>query len=192
MKQRFSNVLHAHLSKKVALASLYRIHRLAQSVGNIIHRVTLGRQSQNISLSLAQGYAFFLFPLVAQCGIFKIATLTILLHDDMSRLIGSCQRYGAEGKPYSSVIRKENRSEVMMNQSALTAISKMKVVRDGIVEAPAHRRANGASPMHAFAYKGTMFFLWRGRKWHVFWLFFLRFRSWLLQLQRVVGVWERP
>ena len=91
MKQRLGNVLHAYLGEKVALASLYRIHRLAQSVGNIIHRVTLGRQSQNISLCLAQGYAFFLFPLVAQGGIFKIATLTILLHDDMSRFIGCCQ-----------------------------------------------------------------------------------------------------
>ena len=133
MKQCLGNVFHAHLCEKVALASLYRIHRLAQSVGNIIHRVTLGRQSQNISLCLAQGYAFFLFPLVAQCGIFKIATLTILLHDDMSRFIGCRQRYGAEGKPYSSVIRKKYRSELMMNQSAMSAIGKMKVVRDGIV-----------------------------------------------------------
>ena len=39
MKQRLGNVLHAHLSEEVALASLYRIHRLAQSVGNIIHRM---------------------------------------------------------------------------------------------------------------------------------------------------------
>ncbi len=91
MKQRLGNVLHAHLGEKVALASLYSVNRFAQSVGNIIHRITLGRQSQNISLSLAQGYAFFLFPLMAQCGIFKIATLTILLHDDMSWFIGSCQ-----------------------------------------------------------------------------------------------------
>ena len=91
MKQCLGNVLHANLSEEVALASLYRIHRLVQSVGNIIHRVTLGRQSQNISLCVAQGYAFFLFPLVAQCGIFKIAALTILLHDDMSRFIGCCQ-----------------------------------------------------------------------------------------------------
>ena len=138
MKQRLGNVPHAHLGEKVALASLYRIHRFAQSVGNIIHRIALGRQSQNISLCIAQGYAFFLFPLVAQCGIFKIATLTILLHDDMPRLIGSCQRYGAEGKPYSSVIRKKYRGEVMMNQSALTAIGEMKVVRDGLVEAVAY------------------------------------------------------
>ena len=71
MKQRLGNVLHTKLSEKVALASLYRIHRFAQSVGNIIHRVTLCRQSQYFSLSLAQGYAFFLFPLVAQGGIFK-------------------------------------------------------------------------------------------------------------------------
>lgn len=128
MKQRLGNVLHAHLGEKVALASLYRIHRLAQSVGNIIHRVTLGRQSQNISLCLAQGYAFFLFPLVARGGIFKIATLTILLHDDMSPFICCCQRYGAEGKPDSSIIRKKYWSEVMMNQSAMPAIGKMKVV----------------------------------------------------------------
>ena len=140
MKQRLGNVPHAHLGEKVALASLYRIHRFAQSVGNIIHREALCRQSQHLALRLAQGYAFFLFPLVARGGIFKIATLTILLHDDMSRLIGSCQRYGAEGKPYSSIIRKENRGEVMMNQSALTAIGKMKVVRDGIVQTVAHRQ----------------------------------------------------
>ena len=138
MKQRFGNVLHAHLGEKVTLASLYRIHRLAQSVGNIIHRIALCRQSQHLALRFAQGYAFFLFPLVAQCGIFKIATLTILLHDDMSRLIGSCQRYGAEGKPYSSVIRKEDRGEVMMNQSAMIAIGKMKIIRDGIVKSVAY------------------------------------------------------
>ena len=29
MKQRLGNVLHAYLGEKVALASLYRIHRLA-------------------------------------------------------------------------------------------------------------------------------------------------------------------
>ena len=29
IKQRFGNVLHAYLGEKVALASLYRIHRLA-------------------------------------------------------------------------------------------------------------------------------------------------------------------
>lgn len=29
MKQRLGNVPHAHLGEKVALASLYRIHRLA-------------------------------------------------------------------------------------------------------------------------------------------------------------------
>ena len=34
MKQRLGNVLHAHLGEKVALASLYSIHRFAQSVGN--------------------------------------------------------------------------------------------------------------------------------------------------------------
>ena len=50
IKQRFGNVLHAYLGEKVALASLYSVNRFAQSVGNIIHRVTLGRQSQNISL----------------------------------------------------------------------------------------------------------------------------------------------
>ena len=138
MKQCLGNVLHANLSEEVALASLYRIHRLVQSVGNIIHRVTLGRQSQYFSLSLAQGYAFFLFPLVAQGGIFKITALTILLYDDMSRLIGCRQRYGAEGKPYSSVIRKEDRGEVMMNQSAMLAIGKVKVVRDGVVQAVAY------------------------------------------------------
>ena len=138
MKQRLGNVLHAHLGEKVTLASLYRIHRLAQSVGNIIHRVTLGRQSQNISLCLAQGYAFFLFPLVARGGIFKITALTILLYDDMSRLIGCRQRYGAEGKPYFSVIRKEDRGEVMMNQSTIIAIGKMKIIRDGIVQTVAY------------------------------------------------------
>ena len=138
MKQRFGNVLHAKLSEKVALASLYRIHRLAQSVGNIIHRIALGRQSQYLSLCLTQGYAFFLFPLVAQCGIFIIVALTILLHDDMSRFIGCCQRYGAEGKPDSSISRKEDRGEVMMNQSAIIAIGKMKVVRDGIVKSVAY------------------------------------------------------
>ena len=122
MKQRLGNVLHAHLGEKVALASLYSVHRLAQSVGYIIHRVTLGRQSQNISLSLAQGYAFFLFPLVARGGIFIIAALAILLHDNMSRLVGCRQRYGAKSKPYSSVIRKEDRGEVMMNQSTIIAI----------------------------------------------------------------------
>ena len=116
MKQCLGNVLHAHFSEKVALASLYSVNRLAQSVGNIIHRVTLGRQSQYFSLCLAQGYAFFLFPLVARGGIFIIAALTILLYDDMSRLIGSCQRYGAEGKPYSSVFGKKYRSEVMTAQ----------------------------------------------------------------------------
>ena len=137
MKQRFGNVLHAHFSEKVALASLYSVNRLAQSVGNIIHRVTLGRQSQYFSLCLAQGYAFFLFPLVARGGIFIIVALTILLYDDMSRLIGSCQRYGAKGKPYSSVFGKKYRSEVMMNQSAMLAIGKMKVVRDGVVQAVA-------------------------------------------------------
>ena len=46
--------------------------------------------------------------------------------------------------------------------------------------------------MHAFAYKSTMFFFDEGVNGMFFWLFFLRFRSWLLQLQRVVGVWERP
>ena len=60
MKQRFGYVLHAYLGEKVTLASLYRVNRLAQSVGNFIHRVTLGRQSQYFSLCLAQGYAFFL------------------------------------------------------------------------------------------------------------------------------------
>lgn len=134
MKQRFGNVLHAKLSEKVALASLYSVNRFAQSVGNIIHRVTLGRQSQYFSLCLAQGYAFFLFPLVARGGIFKITALTILLYDDMSRFIGCCQRYGAEGKPYSSVFGKKYRSEVMMNQSAMLAIGKMKIIRDGIVK----------------------------------------------------------
>ena len=138
MKQRFGNVLHAHFSEKVALASLYSVNRLAQSVGNIIHRVTLGRQSQYFSLCLAQGYAFFLFPLVARGGILIIAALTILLHDDMSRLIGSCQRYGAEGKPYSSVFGKKYRGEVMMNQSAMLAIGKMKIIRDGIVKSVAY------------------------------------------------------
>ena len=138
MKQRLGNVLHAHLGEKVALASLYSVHRLAQSVGNIIHRVTLGRQSQYISLCLAQGYAFFLFPLVARGGIFIIAALAILLHDNMSRLVGCRQRYGAKSKPYSSVIRKEDRSEVMMNQSTIIAIGKMKVVRDGIVQTVAY------------------------------------------------------
>ena len=132
MKQRLCNVLHAKLSENVALASLYSVNRFAQLVGNIIHRVTLGGQSQYISLSLAQGYAFFLFPLVARGGIFKIAALTILLHYDMSRLIGCRQRYGAKGKPYSSVIRKEDRGEVMMNQSTIIAIGKMKIIRDGI------------------------------------------------------------
>ena len=138
MKQRLGNVLHAHFSEKVALASLYSVNRFAQSVGNIIHRIALGRQSQYISLSLAQGYAFFLFPLVARGGIFKIAALTILLHYDMSRLIGCRQRYGAEGKPDSSIIRKEDRGEVMMNQSAIIAIGKMKVIRDGIVQSVAY------------------------------------------------------
>ena len=128
------------LAKRLRLQAFIVSTDLHKSVGNIIHRVTLGRQSQNISLSLAQGYAFFLFPLMAQCGIFKIATLTILLHDDMSRFIGSCQRYGAEGKPDSSIIRKKYWSEVMMNQSAMSAIGKMKVVRDGIVQAVAHRQ----------------------------------------------------
>ena len=138
MKQRFGNVLHAHFSEKVALASLYRVNRFAQSVGNIIHRVTLGRQSQYFSLCLAQGYAFFLFPLVARGGIFKITALTILLYDDMSRFVGCRQRYGAKGKPYSSVIRKKYRSEVMMNQSAMLAIGKMKIIRDGIVKSVAY------------------------------------------------------
>ena len=128
MKQRLGNVLHAYLCEKVALASLYCILRFAESVGDILHRVTLGRQSQDISLGLAQGYAFFLFPLVARGGIFIIATLTILLHNDMSWFISSCQLYGAEGEPDSSVIRKEDRSKVMMNQSAVPAIDKMKVV----------------------------------------------------------------
>ena len=105
MKQRLGNVLHAHLGEKVALASLYSVHRLAQSVGNIIHREALCRQSQHLALRLAQGDAFFLFPLVARGGIFIIATLTILLHNDMSWFISSCQRYGAEGEPDSSVIR---------------------------------------------------------------------------------------
>lgn len=134
MKQRLGNVLHAKLSEKVALASLYRVNRFAQSVGNIIHRVALGRQSQYFSLCLAQGYAFFLFPLVARGGIFKITALTILLYDDMSWFIGCCQRYGAKSKPYSSVIRKEDRGEVMMNQSTMIAIGKMKIIRDGIVQ----------------------------------------------------------
>ena len=71
MKQRLGNVLHAHLSEKVALASLYSVNRFAQSVGNIVHREALGRQSQHLALCLAQGYAFFLFPLVARGGIFK-------------------------------------------------------------------------------------------------------------------------
>ena len=106
IKQRFGNVLHAKLGEKVALASLYSVNRFAQSVGNIIHRVTLGRQSQYISLSLAQGYAIFLFPLVARGGVFVIAALAILLHDDVSWLVGCRQRYGTEGKPYFSVIRK--------------------------------------------------------------------------------------
>ena len=138
MKQCLGNVLHAKLSEKVALASLYSVNRFAQSVGNIIHRVTLGRQSQYFSLCLAQGYAFFLFPLVARGGIFKITALTILLYDDMSRLIGCRQRYGAEGKPYFSVIRKEDRGEVMMNQSTIIAIGKMKIIRDGIVQTVAY------------------------------------------------------
>ena len=68
MKQGFGDILHAQLGEDTSLASLDGIHRLAHSVGNVIHRIALGRQSQNISLSLAQGYAFFLFPLVAQCG----------------------------------------------------------------------------------------------------------------------------
>lgn len=138
MKQRFGNVLHAKLSEKVALASLYSVNRFAQSIGNIIHRVTLGRQSQYFSLCLAQGYAFFLFPLVARGGIFIIVALAILLQDDMSRLIGSCQRYGAKGEPYSSVIRKKDGGEVMMNQSAMLAIGKMKIIRDGIVQTVAY------------------------------------------------------
>ena len=146
MKQRLGNVLHAHLGEKVALASLYRINRLAQSVGNIIHREALCRQSQHFALRLAQGDAFFLFPLVAQCGIFKIAALTILLHDDMSRFIGCGQRYGAEGKPDSSIIRKKYRSEVMMNQSAMPAIGKMKVVRDGIVQTPTGNSLKRSNP----------------------------------------------
>ena len=91
IKQRFGNVLHAYLGEKVALASLYSVNRFAQSVGNIIHRIALGRQSQNISLCLVQGYAFFLFPLVARGGVFVLAVLTILLHDDMSRLVGCRQ-----------------------------------------------------------------------------------------------------
>ena len=66
MKQRLGNVLHAHFSEKIALASLYCVNRFAQSVGNIIHRIALGRQSQYFSLSLAQGYAFFSFP---TCGV---------------------------------------------------------------------------------------------------------------------------
>ena len=56
----------------------------------------------------------------------------------MSRFIGCCQRYGAEGEPYSSVIRKKNRREVMMNQSAIIAIGKMKIIRDGIVKSVAY------------------------------------------------------
>ena len=68
MKQGFGDILHAQLGEDTSLASLDGIHRLAHSVGNVIHRIALGRQSQNISLCLAQGYAFFLFPLVAQCG----------------------------------------------------------------------------------------------------------------------------
>ena len=46
IKQRFGNVLHAYLGEKVALASLYSVNRFAQSVGNIIHRIALGRQSR--------------------------------------------------------------------------------------------------------------------------------------------------
>ena len=138
MKQRLGNVPHAHLGEKVALACLYRVNRFAQSVGNIIHREALCRQSQHLALRLAQGYAFFLFPLMARGGIFKITALTILLYDDMSRFIGCCQRYGAEGEPYSFVIRKKNRREVMMNQSAIIAIGKMKIIRDGIVKSVAY------------------------------------------------------
>ena len=56
----------------------------------------------------------------------------------MSRLIGCRQRYGAKSKPYSSVIRKEDRGEVMMNQSTIIAIGKMKIIRDGIVQTVAY------------------------------------------------------
>ena len=53
------------------------------------------RQSQNFSLSLAQGYTFFPLPLVAVCGILEIPTLAILLHDDMSlSLIHICSWTG--------------------------------------------------------------------------------------------------
>ena len=56
MKQRFGNVLHAHLSEKVALASLYGVHRLAQSVGNIIHRIALGITSLSVSLKVMPSF----------------------------------------------------------------------------------------------------------------------------------------
>ncbi len=36
--------------------------------------------------------------------------------------------------------RKKYRSEVMMNQSTMSAIGKMKVIRDGIVQTVAHRQ----------------------------------------------------
>ena len=50
MKQRFGNVLHAHFSEKVALASLYRVNRLAQSVGNFIHYNTAAKLDTRILL----------------------------------------------------------------------------------------------------------------------------------------------
>ena len=91
MEKSLGDVLHPHFGEEVSLASLDGIHRLAQPIGNVIHRIALGRQSQNISLRLAQGYTFFPLPLVAVGGILEISTLPILLHDDMSRLIGRSQ-----------------------------------------------------------------------------------------------------
>ena len=62
MKQGFGDILHAQLGEETSLASLDGIHRLAHSVGNVIHRIALGRQPQHFSLGLAQGYTLFFSP----------------------------------------------------------------------------------------------------------------------------------
>ena len=138
MKQGFGDILHAQLGEETSLASLDGIHRLAHSVGNVIHRIALGRQPQHFSLGLAQGYTLFFLPLVFLCGILIIPTISILLHDDVTWLISCGQRYGAESKPNSSVFGKKNRGKMMVDESALPAIDEMKIIRNSIFQPVLH------------------------------------------------------